>query len=421
MENGLTKFTLPYGREKLTFYLPDSRHPTLLAPAEVSVAPDPAQAVNQALADPAGGKKLTDFEGVRSAAIAINDKTRPVPHDHLLPPLLTRLEALGLPPAAITLLIASGTHPPMPPEEFEWVVPPNILARYPVICHDAYDQNSLVHLGQTERAIPVWINRYFAQADLRVVVGNIEPHQFMGFSGGVKSAVIGLGGKETINHNHAMMTDPRARLGCFDDNPARQDVEEIGRIVGVHFALNAILNESKEIVEVVAGEPVAVMQQGIPLVRKLYQVEVPEPFDLVIASPGGHPKDINLYQAQKGLAHAALVTKDGGTIILVAACPEGSGSDKYEQWMEGMTAYETVFARFQREGFQVGPHKAFQIARDAARVRVLLVSEMPDDFVQRLLLTPASSLDGALCQALDNLAPTARIGVMPWANATIPA
>jgi nickel-dependent lactate racemase len=162
------------------------------------------------------------------------------------------------------------------------------------------------------------------------------------------------------------------------------------------------------------------MRYGIPRVRELYQVSVPEPFDLVIASPGGHPKDINLYQAQKGLAHATLVTKEGGTIILAAACPEGTGSDKYEAWMEGLTSFKAVFERFQREGFRIGPHKAFQIARDAARARVLLVSEMEAGFVRNLLLTPMAGLDQALSLALADLPPEARIGVMPLANATIP-
>ena len=109
---------------------------------------------------------------------------------------------------------------------------------------------------------------------------------------------------------------------------------------------------------------------------------MPAPFDLIIASPGGHPKDINLYQAQKALAHASLVMKDGGTVILVAACPEGTGSASYEQWMEGVTSYEAVFEKFKREGFRVGPHKAYQIARDASRVRALMLSQMPHDFAQ---------------------------------------
>ena len=413
-------FQLPYGQSRLTATLPDWVQTTLLSPAEVSPASDPAQIVDQALETPVDGTRLSDFKGVRSVAIAVNDKTRPVPHKDLLPPLLARLEGLGLPPKAITLLIATGAHPPMPPEEFSQVVPNGILARYPIICHDATDQESLVHLRQTRRGTPVWINRTFAEADLRLVVGNMEPHQFMGFSGGVKSAVIGLAGLATINHNHSLMTDPEAKLGSYENNPARQDVEEIGRIVGVHFALNAILNDHKQIVTVLAGAPQAVMHSGIPLVRQLYQVVVPEPFEAMIVSPGGYPKDINMYQAQKGLAHATLVTKKGGTIILVAACPEGTGSAKYEQWMQGMTSHQAVFERFAQEGFRVGPHKAFQYARDALQVRVLFLSDLPSDFIEGLLLTPVDSLDRALALTLADLPPEARIGVMPLANATIP-
>ena len=417
----MAEFQIPYGRGALKLVLPDAWRPEMVAPRGLPVASDPLRAVSDALDHPVGGKRIEEFVGVRSAAIAVNDKTRPVPHAALLPPLLQRLEAIGLPPEAITLLIATGTHPPMSREEFAEVIPPDILARYPVVCHDCDDRDSLVGLGTTRRGTPVWIHRRFAEAGLRLVVGNIEPHQFQGFSGGVKSAAIGLAGKETVNRNHAMMTDPKAALGRFDDNPPRQDVEEIGRMIGVHFALNAILNESKQIVSVVAGEPAAVMRQGIPLALRLYQARVSAPFDLVIASPGGHPKDINLYQAQKALAHAALVTRDGGTVILVAACPEGSGSRSYEQWMEGMTSYEAVFDRFRREGYHIGPHKAFQIARDAARIRVLMLSQMAPDLVRHLLLTPVRSLEETVAAALGRLKPGARVGIMPWANATMPA
>ena len=162
------------------------------------------------------------------------------------------------------------------------------------------------------------------------------------------------------------------------------------------------------------------MREGIPLVRQLYQVRVAAPFDLMIVSPGGHPKDINLYQAQKALGHAARVTRPGGTIILVAACSEGTGSRGYEEWVSGMASHEAVIERFQREGFRIGPHKAFQIARDAAPRRVLFVTEMSPKLVEKLLLQRCASLDEAVALGLKGLPPGARIGVMPWANATIP-
>jgi nickel-dependent lactate racemase len=415
----MPEFQIPYGRTQLTFRLGDAVHAEWLAPARAETAADPIRAVRDAIDQPVGGVRLADFSGARSVAIAINDKTRPVPHKALLPPLLEALEKLGIPPKAITFLVATGLHGPMADSEFAEILPADILARYRVVSHDAAAPD-LVRLGKTSAGTPVAVNRLFAEADLRVVVGNIEPHQFMGFSGGVKTAAIGVAGKDTINHNHAMMLDPRSDLARYDGNPARQDVEEIGRTVGIHFAINAVINESKQIVRVLAGEPREVMRQGIPFVLQIYQVRVASPFDLVIASPGGHPKDINVYQAQKALGHAARVTRIGGTIILAAACPEGSGSESYENWVTVMSSYEAVLERFQREGYRTGPHKAFQIARDAAPRRLLVVTDMPPALSKKLLLTTCPSLDAAVETALADFGPAARIGIIPYANATIP-
>ncbi|MGD9049765.1 MAG: nickel-dependent lactate racemase [Anaerolineae bacterium] len=413
-------FAVPYGPGQLSYSLPAGLRVEVIEPVEVRAAENPTGAVEAALDAPVGGVDWESWRGARSAAIAINDKTRPVPHEHLLPPLLRRLQRLGLAPEASQLIIASGTHPPVPPGEYPRVVPAEVLDRYPVFCHDADERESLAHLGVTSRGTPVWVNRRFAEADLRLVVGNIEPHQFQGFSGGLKSAAIGLAGRATIDHNHSLMSDPRARPGRYGDNPARQDVEEIGQIIGVHLALNTILNTQKEIVHALAGEPGAVMEKGVRLSRSVCQVPVSAPFDLVIASPGGHPKDINLYQSQKALAQASLVTIDGGVVILAAACPEGTGSQDYESWMAGVHSHDEVFVKFQREGFRIGPHKAFQLARDASRVRTILVSEMPPELVWRLLLTPAEGIDEALALVLPSLPSEARVGIVPQATATIP-
>jgi nickel-dependent lactate racemase len=411
---------VPYGKGEVNFRLPDGVQAELIAPRQTLAEPDPEGAVEAALSAPLGGVHWHDFLGARSAAIAINDKTRPVPHHYLLPPLLRRLRKLGLSPEAITIIIATGAHPSMLPEEYGRVVPADVLARYSVLCHAAGDRENLLHRGRTARGTPVWVNRHFAAADLRIVVGNIEPHQFQGFSGGMKGAAIGLAGRETITHNHALMSEPLARLGCYDDNPARQDVEEIGRLMGVHLALNAVLNGQKEIVQVVGGEPLAVMRAGIPVSREVCEVAVAAPFDLVIASPGGHPKDINLYQSQKALAHAGLVARDGGTVIVAAACPEGSGSQSYETWMAARQSHEEVMTRFRREGFRLGPHKAYLVSRDAARLRVFLVSDMSPERVRRFLLEPAESIDAALAASLPAMPPDARIGVVPQASSTIP-
>ena len=414
----MSTYRLPYGKSALELTLPDRPgwEVCLLAPREVAPAPEPRAAVEDAL-----DSQPISRSG-ETVVVAINDKTRPVPHDVLLPPLLRRLEGLGYGPERITLLIATGTHLPMREDEFVSVVPPAVLARYPVYSHDCDDMTQLVGLGRTARGTPVAVNRRWHDAGLRVVVGNIEPHQFMGFSGGVKSAAVGLTARATINANHAMMTAAGAEINRFGDNPCRQDVEEIGRIIGVHYALNAVLNDHKQIVHALAGAPSDVMAQGIPLLRAIYEVKVDEPFDLVFVTPGGRPKDINLYQAQKAFAHATMIARPGATVVLVAECPEGTGSAGYEKWMaaHAFISHEAVLDAYAAEGYRIGPHKAWQIARDATRVNLMFMSAMPRDLAEKLLLNPVASLDEAVGCALAALPGRARIAVMPFANATIP-
>lgn len=413
-------YQLPYGDRTLNLHIPGGLQADWIIPQPTPAANDPRECVNKALDETIGGFSFQKLSYAKSAAIAVNDKTRPVPNSILLPPLLARLEKLGIPAEKIHLIVASGTHTPMLPDELPRILPRDILNRYPISVHDCDDLDNQVELGVTSYGTRVRVNREFMQADLRIVVGDIEPHHFMGYSGGVKSAAIGLASRETIRQNHAMLTQPNTTTGHYDDNPMRQDVEEIGRMLGIQLVENAILNLEKKIVYVVAGQPEAVMRAAIPLSQKVCQVKTRSDYDLVIASAGGTPKDINFYQAQKGMTHAAMLTRDGGTVILVAACVEGVGSLPYEQWMHGLTSQAQVFERFNREGFQIGPHKAFLVARIASRVHVILVSELAPQKVRDLLIEPAENFAYAVQACLDRLPEDASVAVMPYAVNTVP-
>jgi nickel-dependent lactate racemase len=408
----VTTIRVPYGRSSVGADLPDDVAVDVVELEEVDPAADPAGEARRALGEPIGGFA---WRTASSVAIAVNDKTRPVPHGHLLPPLLEQLAAAGVDDDAITFYVAVGAHAPMDPSEFPEILPPEVLGRYRVVSHDARS-GDLTTLGETSRGTPVTANRGYVESDLKIVVGTIEPHQFAGFSGGVKSAAIGLAGLETINRNHAWLADPDSRIGTYSGNPARQDIEEIGRMIGVDLALNVILNARREIVEVLAGEPVAVMEAGTPLVRSHCQVGVAEPYDVVVTSPGGHPKDIDVYQSQKAISSASGIVRPGGTIVLVAACPEGSGSATYEEWVAGRTSHEDVLDAFRREGFRIGVHKAFLIARDALDAHLVVCSDMPDRLAGRLLLDTAPDLQAALDAAV---VPGGRIAVLPHASTTI--
>jgi nickel-dependent lactate racemase len=414
------KIQVPYGRTALTARIPDPYPVHVLEAPNPAPAADPRRAVDNALDNLLGNLHWDNFRAAKTVAIAVNDKTRPVPHGHLLPPLLERLAALGLPDSAITFYVAVGTHPPMTPDEFSGILPAEILARYRVISHDSENDDLLTYLGETSRGTPVWSNRAYVESDFKIVVGNIEPHQFAGFSGGVKTAAIGLSCLKTISPNHSMMRLPEAQLGEYETNPVRQDIEEIGEKIGVHLALNAILNHQRKIVTALAGDPRLVVQTGLEHSRRACQVAVPQKYGLVITSPGGHPKDINVYQSQKALGHAILITRPAGAVIIAAACPEGSGSQHYEEWALGKTSLAEVREKFLAEGFRIGPHKAYQFARDGAIADYYLYTDMNHDLARALLLNPIDDLQAAIDQALERLQPGEPIGFLPHAVSTIP-
>jgi len=416
----MIEYQIPYGKSSLKFKVPDNVQSELILPIDIKGVSDPIKEIIHALSHPIGKVTLDDFRGVNSVAIAVNDKTRPVPNEKVLLPLLDRLISLGIPKKAIRFFIATGSHPLVSKDEFNQFLPEKLLEEYKVVCHDCHDHRNLIYLGETSRGTPVWINKDYYNSDLRIGTGLIEPHQFQGFSGGVKSVAVGLAGWETINRNHALMVEKKAQLSLYKENPARQDVEDIGRLCDVHFVLNLIINGRREIVYALAGDPIEVMRKGIPLSQEINQVKVNEPYDIVIASPGGYPKDINLYQSQKSLAHASLITRKGGTVILVAACSEGTGSRSYEAFVTGMKSHEEVVVRFKQEGFRLGAHKAFQIARDAQKVHILLLSMMPKEKVIKLLLTPVKSISEALAMTIGEDNKDLRLAIMPHASSTIP-
>ena len=250
-----------------------------------------------------------------------------------------------------------------------------------MVCHDCDDTDNLIYLGKTAKGTPVHVNGSFMNSDIKILVGNIESHHFMGFSGGVKTAAIGLTGRETITANHSMLSHPNTTMGLYSSNPMRMDVEEIGKMIGIDFVLNIVINDNKEIIAAYAGDPVEVMAKGIDFIRKNIQMDLHETagtFDLVIASPGGYPKDINFYQAQKAITHACLFSKPEGVIILAAECRDGMGSQKFEQFLTSKNSFSEVIETFSSMPFEIGPHKAFQLAKQAITHKIILVSDIPE-------------------------------------------
>ncbi|PKO00676.1 MAG: hypothetical protein CVU42_02285 [Chloroflexi bacterium HGW-Chloroflexi-4] len=413
-------FSLPYGNAFLEINLVGENVIEQFFPADLKSNSDVSTMIEIAIRISSNYMVFGSITNETTIAITINDKTRPVPNNLLFPPLLKYLLERGIKKENITILIATGTHIPMPPEEFQLLLNTEVLSEFKVISHNCDDDTKLIYKGKTSRGTPVFVNSLYDQADLKIVVGDIEPHHFAGFSGGYKSASIGVCGRETINHNHALLQDPKSCVGLYEDNPLRQDIEEIGELIGVNLALNAILNERKEILHVFFGHPKDVILAGIKVIRETELTLIDEPYDLVVASAGGYPKDINLYQAQKALTHASLFCRDGGTVLLAAECIEGVGSQSYIDFMQGVSSHTDAQAKMVQSGFRVGPHKALQFALIANRINFKIKTEINDSLMKELQLLKVENLQETINQTIRSYTSPPRIAVVPYATATIP-
>jgi nickel-dependent lactate racemase len=414
-------YPLPYGKDQLIIEIPAESSFEVFFPPEQPTIVEISDHIYNTIRNCKKFYELSqNLPADAKIAITINDKTRPVPNNVLFPPLFKVLGEIGIKPENITLVIATGTHTPMRVDEFDQLLESRIRQGINIVSHDCDQASNLVNKGTTRFGTPVYVNKVFDQADIKIVVGDIEPHHFAGFSGGAKSAAIGVCGRETITRNHNFLMDPRCKVGSYEDNPLRQDIEEIGELIGVDLALNAVLNEKKEILHILFDRPLEVMKKGVDIYRKHSLIKIDQPYDLVIASAGGFPKDINLYQAQKALTHASLFCKDGGTVLLVAACDEGVGSQSYMEFMRGVASQADAKIKFQTNGFSVGPHKAFQFATIAERIHFAVFCNIDPMTMDHLKIDPIFNLKQSIDAFLSQFHGVPRIAVLPYATATIP-
>lgn len=412
-------YKLPYGNSQIEFNLPEIFKADIILPDTFPAQNNSDSYIQNAFLHPIDEIKNGSFIKGKKIGIAINDPTRPVPHSILLPPLLDYLEKQGVNKEDISFFIATGTHKPVSKAEFVNILPYSIIDHYQIHSHDCDDKANLVFLGTTSRNTPVFVNRMYSELDTKIVVGNIEPHHYMGFSGGVKSAAIGLAGRDTININHSLLLNPLSYIGNYDTNPTRQDVEEIGEMMDITAALNVVMNSEKNIINVFWGTPHNVMKAGVPISRQVCQKKIEKIYDLVIASPGGYPKDINLYQAQKAITYVNLIVKEKGIIILVAECREGLGSKLFEEYLINFSSFFEIIDHFKKIEFKVGPHKAYQLALQGVKNRLILVSSMDDPIVKQTLLEPAKSVNDAINLTGAISKPNLSIAIVPFATNTV--
>jgi nickel-dependent lactate racemase len=418
------KIELAYGEGSLAIEAPDERT-TVVAPVHRPAALDERGAVTEALRRPVAGPPLRELARAgQSVAISVCDGTRPQPRDVVVPAVLAELDGI-VRPEEIVVLVATGTHRGNTREELVAMLGAEVLASVEVENHDARDESALAWVGVIGEGVPVWLNRRWVEADVRITTGFVEPHFFAGFSGGPKMVAPGLAGLETtlVLHDARRIGHRSARWGITQGNPVHDDVRAIAAATGVDFAVDVVLDRGQRIVQCFAGELFAMHDAACALARTSAMRAVPAPFDVVVTSNAGFPLDQNLYQAVKGMSAAAQIVKPGGTIICAAECRDGFPEHgSYRTELEREQTPQNLVDAIRRRTRTVPDQWQVQIqAEIQCRARVVMyTSGLSATELSRAHLEHTDDVSAATAEALGNAGSDARVCVLPEGPTTIP-
>lgn len=417
---------LAYGKEGLDIQVPADA--AVIEPRYLPGLANERAAIVQALREPIESPPLRELaKAGQRVAIVHTDITRATPNERILPPLLEELHAAGIKREDILLLNALGTHRPQTHEELCKMLGPDVVANYRCIQHDGNDDANLVHVGRTRFGHDVRVNRYFVEADVRILTGFIEPHFFAGFSGGPKGVLPSIAGAESVLQNHGakMVGDPKATWGSTHGNPLWEEMLEAATLTRPTFLLNVAMNRDKQITGVFAGQMHAAHQAGCRFVKAAAMQAVPAPFDVVITSNSGYPLDLNLYQTVKGMSAAAQVVRDGGSIIIASQCWDGIPEHgSFGKLLREAQSPAELLARILSPGFGcMDQWQAHTQTRIQSRADIYVYADgLSDEQITQCLLKPCRNIEATLATLLEKYgadhSPT--VCVLPEGPITIP-
>jgi nickel-dependent lactate racemase len=426
-----TAYSVPFGKGSLEFDLPASMRGTVIESRHAEPLPDVERATAAALANPVNSPPLRELVRPNdTVCIVFTDITRACPDHFFVPPVLRELKTAGVRDDHVTLVCGTGLHRPSTPEEKRLKLGQEVLDRYRVLDNAPQNREALADLGTTESGIPLSVNRFVYEADLVVATGIVEPHQFAGYSGGPKTVAIGAAGESMIAFTHGprMVDHPGARLGKIEDNPFHEAIAEAARRAGLRFILNVVLDEQKQPVAILAGEPEATFAKLVKVARKLYEVPVPQQYDVAVAGVG-YPKDGNIYQASRAASYLFFaptsVVKEGGILIVPAPTPEGAGKGVGEQRfleeMRGAADMSSLLEELRRTGYPPGAQRAFIMAKVMEKAHVIVVGSETPDLVRQIHMIPAEHMDQAFHIATEKMGQNdLDVLIVPHALMTLP-
>lgn len=406
---------IPYGDSSLELVVRENMK--IINPSKETEMPsydDSKERIKKAIESPLQSKTLKELcQDKKDCIIVVDDQTRDTPTKLMIDILVDIIEEYI---QDITIMFATGTHRAPKSDEIEQILGQDILKRVQVDWHDCDNTDNLVFFGETSYGTPVYINKTYLSSDLKIITGDISLHYYAGFGGGRKSIIPGLAGRKTIKKNHSLVLNKNAVIGNLKGNPVHLDMLEI---INKHnefykiypdFSLNIIVGNKRRVVNAAAGDLNTVFDYLTTTAKKTMIFNIKDRFDSIVVSAGGHPRDINLYQAVKALEMVKYSVKPGGNIVLLAKCSEGVGNNIFEIWMRECADLKETEERI-KNCFELGGHKAYHLRNILKRNRVYLLSELDGKMVKEWGMIPLKSLD-----EISNVLKNGKVGIIPSAD-----
>lgn len=418
-----------YGSEEVVVHIDEERLLGMIQSKGIADKKSEAEVILAALANPIGSERLGSLvkEG-ETVCIVISDITRAWQKpDVYLPYIVDELNNAGVRDEDITFLCATGSHRGQTKDEHKILLGKKLAGRFKVLDHDCRDDKNMVNVGTTSFSTPVTINKAALESDHIVLTGAIVFHDLVGWGGGKKSILPGISGYESIMANHKLSLNSgcgegiksTVRCGNIIDNPVHLDMLEAAAFMKPAFLFNVIINENGDIGNAVAGDYIKAHDVGRQLVQEADSIYIKDKADMVIASAGGFPKDIDLYQSSKALINAKEAVEKGGIIILLAECIEGFGGEEVQHMLQD---YDNMIDREKalRKEFSIAKYTGYLIAEIAAAYYVILISSLSPDSLANANIKAAVGMNEALSLAKQQKGIGEKIYLMPCAANTLP-
>ncbi len=377
----LKQIQLEYGKEFCEFSIPKDLYVGTLMPKAAEPLSNLDEAVSQSFVHPVDSIPLMEkLQGVKSMLILTVDITRPSPTPLMLP-ILRLCEERSI---DVTICISLGRHGPMTEKDLRDFLTAEVFDNYPVVQHDAFDELIHVDKGYTTRGTPIKVNQIIQQHDFICGTSFIEPSYLMGYSGSRKLIMPGIAHHSSIDANHYWLTHPDTRIGELDGNPMHQDAMEFMKHFRLDWLTCAVLNGHDGITQIYSGDSVKAHRLACVDSDKIFRIKG-KSADIIVSSTGGYPYDWDLVQGKKAIVPAMDIVNPGGSIILLADCPDGWGAEgTFKEWLLTKTPEEVVCDVKKRELFSLGAHGAYILARPIVQKQATVIIVTNADLARQL-------------------------------------